>query len=196
MKEKSNERKMFCRNSGITLIVLIITIIILIILSNVAISALVNNGIIGKAKIATQEYKNAQEYEETQIAKLTNEIDKNIINDKNDNLKGTFEVLNIGKFSHTGTRGKGNYYDEFTADIKTLLPKYYNDLTDNNFAFSSFKTYGAGNNHNGTESSDNYLSYDAESGILTIKLNLNNPPSLSCHTMAIDCVVNCYYIKY
>jgi len=62
------------KNRGITLISLVITIVILIILAGVAINTLVNNGIIDKAKTATQEYKNAQDYEETQIAKYSNDI--------------------------------------------------------------------------------------------------------------------------
>ena len=63
-------------NKAITLIALVITIVVLIILATVVINlSLGNNGIINKAKIATQEYKNAQDYEEEQIAKYSNEID-------------------------------------------------------------------------------------------------------------------------
>lgn len=59
---------------GITLIALVISIIVIIILAGVTINSLINNGIIDKAKAATQEYKNTQNYEETQIAKYTNDI--------------------------------------------------------------------------------------------------------------------------
>ena len=64
------------KNNGITLVALVLIIIILIILAGVAISTLINNGIIDKAKTATQEYKNAQDYEETQIAKYSNDIEE------------------------------------------------------------------------------------------------------------------------
>jgi len=61
---------------GITLIALVITIVVLIILAGVAISLSIGeNGIFNKAKYVTEEYSNAQDYEETEIAKLTNEID-------------------------------------------------------------------------------------------------------------------------
>lgn len=64
---------------GITLIALVITIVILIILAGVAINlSLGENGIFKKAKQATQEYSNAQAKEETEMAKLTNEIENEI----------------------------------------------------------------------------------------------------------------------
>lgn len=66
------------KENAITLIALVISIIVIIILSGVVINTLINGGIIDKAKSATQEYKNAQDYEETQIAKYTNEIDNYI----------------------------------------------------------------------------------------------------------------------
>ena len=45
-------------NSGITLVVLVITIIILLILAGITISSLTNTGIFGKAKEAKQMLKN------------------------------------------------------------------------------------------------------------------------------------------
>ena len=63
-------------NLGITLIALVITIVILIILAGVAISlALGNNGLFNKAKEAKEKYINAQDYEETEVGKMTNNID-------------------------------------------------------------------------------------------------------------------------
>ena len=68
-------RKMFKNNKAITLIALIITIVILIILAGVAISlTLGNNGLFNKAKEAKEKYTNAQDYEETEVAKMTNQI--------------------------------------------------------------------------------------------------------------------------
>lgn len=61
-------------NQAITLIALVITIIILLILAGISIAQLTGNGLFEKAKMAKEVSKNAQDYEETQIAKYTNEI--------------------------------------------------------------------------------------------------------------------------
>ena len=62
--------------SGITLIALVITIVILIILAGVLVSlTLGNNGLFNKAKLGKELYANAQDYEDTQIAKTANELD-------------------------------------------------------------------------------------------------------------------------
>jgi len=60
---------------GITLISLVITIIVLIISSVGIYLSLGENGIFNKAKYASEKYTNEQEKEETEIAKLANEID-------------------------------------------------------------------------------------------------------------------------
>ena len=72
---------------GITLIALVITIVVLIILATVVINlSLSDNGIFNRAKTATQEYSNAQNYEETEIGKVTNEINSIVGNrDMNEN---------------------------------------------------------------------------------------------------------------
>ena len=63
-------------NKAITLIALVITIVVLIILAAVAINlSLGNNGIFNRAKTAKEQYQNAQDYEETGIAKVSNKID-------------------------------------------------------------------------------------------------------------------------
>ena len=52
------------------------TIVVLIILATVAIQlSLGNNGIFNRAKTAKEQYQNAQDYEETEIEKITNNID-------------------------------------------------------------------------------------------------------------------------
>ena len=54
----------------------ILNIVVLIILATVAINiAMGDNGIFNKAKTAKEQYQNAQDYEEEQIAKYSNEID-------------------------------------------------------------------------------------------------------------------------
>ena len=62
---------------AITLIALVITIVVLIILATVVINlSLGQNGLFNKAKYASQSYKNAQDYEEEEIANYNNEIDQ------------------------------------------------------------------------------------------------------------------------
>lgn len=63
-------------NKAITLIALVITIVVLIILAGVLINiSLGNNGLFNKAKTAKEMYTNAQNYEDTEIEKITNSID-------------------------------------------------------------------------------------------------------------------------
>ena len=67
-------------NRAITLIALVITIVVLIILATVVINlSLGNNGILNRAKTATEQYQNAQSQEEIDVAKVTNEIDDYVI---------------------------------------------------------------------------------------------------------------------
>ena len=73
------------KENAITLVALILTIIVLIILAGITISQLSNNGIFEKAKEAKSKWQNAQEYEETQIARYSNEID-NIVSYRNSNI--------------------------------------------------------------------------------------------------------------
>ena len=61
---------------GITLISLVITVIILLILAGITISQLSGNGIFVRAKEARDKWQNAQNEEEMQIAKYSNEIEK------------------------------------------------------------------------------------------------------------------------
>ena len=67
------------KNTGITLIALIITIIILLILAGVTINfVLGENGILNKAKYASEKYTNAQIEENTGLEDIDNKMD-NII---------------------------------------------------------------------------------------------------------------------
>ena len=67
--------KNFKNEKAITLVALVITIIILLILAGITISQLSNSGIFNKAKTAKEEYQNAQDYEDAEIARLTNQIE-------------------------------------------------------------------------------------------------------------------------
>ena len=64
-------------NLGITLIALVITMIVLIILAGVSINFIFGKeGIFTKTQTAVETYQNAQNEEEIQIAKYSNEIDR------------------------------------------------------------------------------------------------------------------------
>lgn len=74
------------RNSGITLIALVITIIIMLILAGIVITlAIGNNEIINKAQIAGKNYLEAQNYEVDEIAKTNNEIDEYVNGTRKEN---------------------------------------------------------------------------------------------------------------
>ena len=90
-------------NGGITLVALVVTIVILIILATVAINlSLENNGVFNRAKTAKEQYSNAQDYEKTEIAKASNEIDGyvdgnrdtvTVPKDEYENLKNSVQEL-------------------------------------------------------------------------------------------------------
>ena len=54
------------KKNGITLIVLVVSIIILLILVGISISAVTQKGLFGKAKKATEKYKETEEKERIQ----------------------------------------------------------------------------------------------------------------------------------
>jgi len=113
------------KEKAITLIVLVISIIVLIILAGVSINTLINNGIIDKAKTATQEYKNAQDYEETQISKYTNYIESNV--------DGSRETVTISKEEYDILKN-ANTYSTTETEIGLLNgEKLYRKIIDGKF---------------------------------------------------------------
>ena len=79
MKFKNNK-------SGITLVALIITIVILLILAGISISAITQTGLFGKAKQATEKYKEAEEKERIQTELYSMQIEMNTNNDSKTKL--------------------------------------------------------------------------------------------------------------
>ena len=67
------------KNKGITLVALVVTIIILLILAGISISALTQTGLFGKAKLAKEKYKNAQEKENVTLSDYSNNINQEVI---------------------------------------------------------------------------------------------------------------------
>ena len=78
LRERERERNALKnkKERAITLIALVITIVILIILAGVLVNLSIgDNGLFTRAKTAKEMYTNAQDYEETEIAKMSNQID-------------------------------------------------------------------------------------------------------------------------
>ena len=55
------------KKNGITLVALVVTIVILLILAGISISAVTQTGLFGKAKQATEKYKEAEEKEKSKL---------------------------------------------------------------------------------------------------------------------------------
>ena len=65
------------RSSGITLVALVVTVVVLLILAGVALNLVLgNNGILNKAKDASQKHKQASENEQKELSTGEDEIDK------------------------------------------------------------------------------------------------------------------------
>ena len=113
------ELKRTKRIAGITLIALVITIVVLIILAGVLINiSLGNNGLFNKAKTAKEMYVNSQEYEETEIAKITNNIDSYVDGNRN-NYNELLTRLETLETQH--------------ETLKTLVNNLFTSSTSNNF---------------------------------------------------------------
>ena len=94
--------------AGITLIALVITIVVLIILAGVLINiSLGNNGLFNKAKTAKEMYVNSQDYEETEIAKITNSIDGYVDGNRD-------EIVNVKYIIGTNNSESGT--EQFVID--------------------------------------------------------------------------------
>lgn len=110
--------------AGITLIALVITIVVLIILAGVLINiSLGNNGLFNKAKTAREMYTNSQNYEETEIAKITNNIDGYV-----DGNRGTikiseeeYEMLKNANSYPTEEKIVGTWIDGITPIYKKTI---------------------------------------------------------------------------
>ena len=69
------------KKNGITLVALVVTIVILLILAGISISAVTQTGLFGKAKQATEKYKEAEEKERIQTELYSMQIEMNTNND-------------------------------------------------------------------------------------------------------------------
>ncbi len=94
-------RKVNYKEKGITLIALVITIIILLILAGVTLTtALSQNGLFQRAKIAGENYKRAESDEAEKLDEYSSEIDKIINGEGTSSSEGK---IKINEFSVNGT---------------------------------------------------------------------------------------------
>lgn len=106
------------QKKGITLIVLVITIIILLILAGVSINFMFeNDGIIGKAQSAVEKYRNAQNEEQAQISKVTNEIGSYV--DGNREMTNTEKMMKPNTWQENQEQSFGDnvYGKRFTGTV-------------------------------------------------------------------------------
>lgn len=92
------------KNSGITLVALVVTIIIILILAGIAISSLTNTGIFQRTKDAKQKHEEAELDQNTKLDQYESKIDEYLpdnkkekagLYDKDNNLLATWEEAEI-----------------------------------------------------------------------------------------------------
>ena len=139
-------RNMFKNNKAITLIALIITIVVLIILATVVINlSLGQNGLFNKAKIASQEYKNAQDEENIKIAEYSNNMDSvagnraGVSQEEYDRLKAAYDQLLERKIEFVGMY-KSSTYVSRTSSSSITIP----DVEPGEYIIVGFKTFSEG----------------------------------------------------
>ncbi len=122
IKNKEIKRRKSLREKGITLIALVITIIILLILAGVTLNtALSQNGLFQRAKIAGENYKRAESDEEKSISEIEKEID------------------NIGKSGKTLVQA----FKDGEIHVGDYVVNY-NDTINNKSATAVIETYETG----------------------------------------------------
>ena len=112
------------QEKGITLIALVVTIIIMLILAGVSIKlAIDNNGVIGNAKEAKDQYEQAQANDESGMGDLASKLKEQIDANKNNNLGSgssgsTVDRVPIpeGYYYVGGTKAKGLVISDNVAD--------------------------------------------------------------------------------
>lgn len=112
------------KSAGITLVALVVTIVILIILAAVAINlSLGNNGIFNRAKTAKEQYQNAEDQEQTEVAKATNQIDSFVGGNRETVTipKEEYEMLKNANSFSTEEKAIGNWIDGKTLYKKVVV---------------------------------------------------------------------------
>ena len=112
------------KNTGITLIALVITIIILLILAGITISQLSNLGLFDKTRTAKEKYQNAQDDENDKIAKYENEIEDYINGNRNTNSKYDYLYELDQDSSYIISKNYNNDVSKYTRTLKYDVNNY------------------------------------------------------------------------
>ena len=173
-KEKQSKNN----TKGITLVALVITIIILLILAGIVITlTLGDKGIINMAKEAKESYENAFKQEGNELTQLEGSIGNYIQNDIGQ-IESQNKIYKVGTYDSV-TVPKGSYLSSAIISANTIQidihEKYsdYKELTiDNFYTVDSLDMNMRHTGDVGTSisfaQSTQKVSYDAETGILTI----------------------------
>ena len=126
--------------NAITLIALVITIVVLIILAAVAINlSLGNNGIFNRAKTAKEQYQNATQYEQAEVAKTSNEIYNYVEGNRgisDAQVKSMLQWKLIGNIIGTTNTSLPSEFNELYIKVNGLtLIVPYQDLTNTKQGF-------------------------------------------------------------
>lgn len=124
--------------TGITLITLVITIILLLILAGISIVSLKNNGIIEKAAIARNKYKNAQIEEEQYLNSIENEMYLDYTTNNSINSEKILKDMNLDEYIYIDSKDGNDYLGNGTKSnpYKTLDKIVEDGVIQNN------KSYG------------------------------------------------------
>ena len=127
------------KQSGITLVALVITVVVMLILAGVAIAAVVDeDGLFSKTREATEVYENAAENENDTVQSLMNEIDKYIENPSNPILKEPAILGTIVSENQTfDGRLKGTYDNP-------IIPKGFAPINENGADWGTEEGYKSG----------------------------------------------------
>lgn len=131
-------KKSIKKDLAITLIALIVTIIILLIIASISIQFLLGeNGILNKAKLASNEYSNAQEKENVKISNTADIIDQYTTSRASTSVNMSSihsPIFNIGYSSSSTILTAGTkYIADFTRNTSSEFSSYlsYNSTTGN-----------------------------------------------------------------
>ena len=197
------------KETGITLIALVVTIVVLIILATVSINAVLGqNGIIKKAKQAKEMYQEAKTNEEIELNSLFSEMEK-FFDENKDSVEGTLLVLEENEdsikvkmtrdgaekyqFSLDGTNWSPEQgEDEYT--FKNLAKTMVNNENYQEITGTEYKVYSKVIDSDGeefvygpiyaktsviVEGDSKYLEYEEENGEITIGAPKNVHSGLS-----------------
>ena len=185
-----NQRKIYMKNGGITLIALVITIIVLLILAGISINLVLGeNGVLAKAKYASFVTEMTSVEEKLKLWKTGETIDVDYTKvSKKIPTNGLYSVNDLEKT--TRLAGEVGYYRVWDiSEAKPNLDIYSNDSTFNDAFESELIYYPAGvqdlyyldNDELGITGSKKYL-IDASNGMVysTVGTNING---IQCYSL-------------